>query len=146
VSPKDTTGKTRNDQGLSPEIGHLLETATRVGPGKCSTNTQPHETRWPALQKAGIDDLFSVALLSYPLGVRKDDPLFYDLVITAARCPPPEILFVGDRIDHDVTGPMRAGMRACLVRQGGLRPGELLPDGALLVQHVRDLPALVEAG
>jgi FMN phosphatase YigB (HAD superfamily) len=68
------------------------------------------------------------------------------LVITAARCPPPEILFVGDRIDHDVTGPMRAGMRACLVRQGGLRPGELLPDGALLVQHVRDLPALVEAG
>jgi predicted HAD superfamily phosphohydrolase YqeG len=76
---------------------------------------------------------------------RQDDPLFYDLVITAARCPPPEILFVGDRIDHDVTGPMRAGMRACLVRQDGLRPGEL-PDGALPVQHVRDLSALVEAG
>ena len=35
-----------------------------------ASNTQPHETRWQALQKAGIDDLFSVALLSYPLGVR----------------------------------------------------------------------------
>lgn len=28
-----------------------------------ASNTQPHETRWPALQKAGIDDLFSVVLL-----------------------------------------------------------------------------------
>ena len=35
-----------------------------------ASNTQPYETRWPALQKAGIDDLFSVVLLSYPLGVR----------------------------------------------------------------------------
>jgi hypothetical protein len=41
-----------------------------VHASKCSSNTQPHETRWPALQKAGIDDLFSVVLLSYPLGVR----------------------------------------------------------------------------
>ena len=53
--------------------------------GKCSSNTQPHETRWPALQKAGIDDLFSVALLSCPLGVRKPDPLFYRLVLAARR-------------------------------------------------------------
>ena len=35
-----------------------------------SSNTQPHETRWSAPQKAEIDDPFSVALLSYPLGVR----------------------------------------------------------------------------
>ena len=39
---------------------------------------------------------------------------------------------------------MRAGMQACLVRPGGLRPGEFLPDGALLIGHVRELPALVE--
>ena len=31
-------------------------------------NTQPHETRWPALQQAGIDGLFTAAVLSYPLG------------------------------------------------------------------------------
>ena len=35
-----------------------------------ASNTQPNETRWPALQKAGIDHLFRLALLSYPLGVR----------------------------------------------------------------------------
>lgn len=30
------------------------------------SNTQPHETRWPALQKAGIDGLISAAILSHP--------------------------------------------------------------------------------
>jgi FMN phosphatase YigB (HAD superfamily) len=111
-----------------------------------ATNATAAETRWPALQAAGVHDLFAVALISYALNVGKDEPLFYDLVITAAQCPPREILFVGDRIDYDVAAPMRAGMRACLVRPGGLRPGESLPGGALLVRHVRELPALVEAG
>jgi FMN phosphatase YigB (HAD superfamily) len=112
--------------------------------GKCSSNTQPHETRWPALQKAGIDDLFSVALLSYPLGVRKPDPLFYRLVLAAAGSPPEQVLFVGDNLDCDVAAPIAQGMRAALVRPNGLRPHETLPNGALLIQHVRDLPPLLE--
>jgi len=110
-----------------------------------ASNTQPHETRWPALQKAGIDDLFSVALLSYPLGVRKPDPVFYRLVLAAAGAPAGEVLFVGDHLEHDVSAPIAHGMRAALVRPHGLRPGEVLPDGALVIQHVRDLPALLEA-
>ena len=48
-----------------------------------ASKTMPCETRWPALQKAGIDSLFSVALLSYPLGVRKPETLFFRLVLTA---------------------------------------------------------------
>ena len=42
-----------------------------------ASNTGPGQSRWPALQKAGIDDLFCVALLSYPLGFRKPATLFY---------------------------------------------------------------------
>lgn len=109
-----------------------------------ASNTQPHETRWPALQKAGIDDLFSVALLSYPLGVRKPDPVFYRLVLAAAGAPPEQVLFVGDNLQADVVAPLIHGMRAVLVRPQGLRQGETLPDGALLIEHVRDLPALLE--
>jgi FMN phosphatase YigB (HAD superfamily) len=107
-------------------------------------NTQPHETRWPALQKAGIDDLFSVALLSYPLGVRKPDPVFYRLV-PAAEAPPEQVLFVGDNLACDVAGPLAHAMQAALVRPHGLRPGEELPDGVPLISHVRELPALLEA-
>lgn len=108
-----------------------------------ASNTQPHETRWPALQKAGIDDLFSVVLLSYPLGVRKPDPIFYRLALAAAGAPPGQVLFVGDNFACDVAGPVAHGMRAALVRPHGLRPGEALPDEALLIRHVSDLPPLL---
>lgn len=110
-----------------------------------ASNTMPCETRWPALQKAGIDALFSVALLSYPLGIRKPDPLFYRLVLAATEAPPGQVLFVGDNLACDVAAPLAHGMRAALVRPHGLRAGEALPDGALLIRHVRDLPALLEA-
>ena len=110
-----------------------------------ASNALAAETRWPALQMAGVHELFAVSLNSYSLNVRKDSPLFYELVITAARCPAGQVLFVGDSLVNDVAGPMRAGMQACLVRPGGLRPGEQLPDGALLIGHVGDLPALLAA-
>jgi FMN phosphatase YigB (HAD superfamily) len=77
---------------------------------------------------------------------RKDEPLFYELMITAAQCAAGQVLFVGNSIANDVAGPMRAGMQACLVRPGGLRLGEHLPDGARVIGHVRELPALVDAG
>ena len=109
-----------------------------------ASNTLPCETRWPALQQAGIAGLFRVALLSYPLGVRKPDPLFYDLVLAAAGCPARQVLFVGDNLGCDVTAPVTRGMRAALVRPYGLCPGEVLPAGALLIRHVRDLPELLE--
>ena len=48
-------------------------------------------------------------------------------------------------IDYGGAAPIAHGMRAALVRPHGLRPGEVLPDGGLLIQHVRDLPALLEA-
>lgn len=132
--------------GVDPEAAAALhELAGRGFRLLLATNATAAETRWPALQAAGVHELFAVALISYSLGVRKDDPLFYDLVITAAQCPPAEILFVGDRIDYDVAAPMRAGMQACLIRPGGLRADELLPPGALLVPHVRELPSLVQA-
>jgi len=94
---------------------------------------------------AGVHELFAVGLVSYSLNVRKSEPLFYDLVVTAAQCPASEVLFVGDSITNDVAGPMRAGMQACLVRPGGLRPGEDLPDRALMIGHVAELPSLLEA-
>lgn len=111
-----------------------------------ASNTQPHETRWPALQKAGIADLFGAALLSYPLGVRKPDPVFYRLVLAAAGCPADQVLFVGDNFPCDIAGPVKHGMQAVLVRPDGTpRPGDELPAGVPLIRYFRELPALLEA-
>jgi FMN phosphatase YigB (HAD superfamily) len=114
-------------------------------PGKCSSNTQPHQTRWPALQEAGIDGLFSAAVLSYPLGVRKPSPAFCRIVLAAADCPAGQVLFVGDHLENDAAAPARHEMRTALVRPRGLRPGEVLPDGAPLITHLSDLPPLFQA-
>ena len=109
-----------------------------------ASNTMPCETRWPALQKAGIDHMFSAALLSYPLGVRKPDPIFYQLVLTAAGAPPEQVLFVGDNLQCDIIAPLAHGMRVALVRPEGLQPGEMVPEGTLLIHHVSELLALWE--
>ena len=103
-----------------------------------------HARRRPALQQAGVDRLFSVALLSYVLGVRKPEPLFYRLVLAAAESPPDQVMFVGDNLAYAVAEPIAHGMRAALVRPHGLRPGEELPPGALLIRHVNELPGLLE--
>jgi FMN phosphatase YigB (HAD superfamily) len=75
----------------------------------------------------------------------KPEPLFYELVLAAAGCPASQVLFAGDNLGYDVAAPISHGMRAVLVRPHGLRPGESLPGGALLIGHVRDLPALLGA-
>lgn len=74
----------------------------------------------------------------------KPDPVFYRLALAAAGAPPEQVLFVGDNLQADVIAPLTHGMRAVLVRPQGLRQGETLPDGALLIEHVRELPALLE--
>lgn len=109
-----------------------------------ASNTLHTETRWPALQVAGVDDLFYLALLSDALGVRKPDAMFYKLTLTAAECAPEEVMFVGDHLRHDVAEPIRHGMHAALVRPDGLRGGEALPAGARLIRHVNELPDLVD--
>jgi FMN phosphatase YigB (HAD superfamily) len=129
-------------KGADPQAAAAVRQLDRPGIRPLLTS----QTRWPALQRAGVHELFAVALISSSLKVRKDDPLFYDLVITAVRCPARQVLFAGDSIADDVAGPMRARMQACLVRPAGLRPGEQVPDGALLIRHLRNQPELVEAG
>jgi FMN phosphatase YigB (HAD superfamily) len=134
-------------KGADPQAAAAVRELDRPGIRPLlPTNATTSQTRWPALQMAAVHELFAVALTSSSLKVRKDDPLFYDLVITAVRCPARQVPFVGASIAHDVAGPMRARMQACLVRAADVRPGEQVPAGALLIGHVRDLPALVEAG
>ena len=133
-------------KGVDPRAAAALHELAGLGVRLLlATNATAAETRWPALQAAGVHELFAVGLVSYSLNIRKNDPLFYGLVITAAQCPAHQVLFVGDGLVNDVAGPMRAGMQACLIRPGGLRPGEHLPDGAFLASHVAELPALLEA-
>jgi FMN phosphatase YigB (HAD superfamily) len=134
------------EKPVDPAAADALRTLHEYGINLLvASDTTPGEKRRPALQQAGVDGLFRVALLSYPWGSGKPDPVFPRLVLAAAETPPEQVLFVGDNLRCDVIGPFSHGMRAALVRPHGLRPGEALPGGAQLIRHIRDLPALLEA-
>jgi hypothetical protein len=105
-----------------------------------ASNTAAEETRWPALRAAGLGEVVQVALLSAALGVAKPDPLFYQLVLSAAGCAPGDVVFVGDNPDHDVHGPLRHGMRAVLIRPAGRSDEDLVPDGVPVIPRFSALP------
>ncbi|WP_218034627.1 HAD family hydrolase [Acrocarpospora corrugata] len=104
-----------------------------------ASNTKTEQDRRLALRRAGIEDVFKVVLQSAQLGVAKPAPIFYRMVIAAAGCAPERILFVGDNMAGDVVGPLGQGMSAALVRPDGLGPGEVLPGGAKMIRHVREV-------
>jgi FMN phosphatase YigB (HAD superfamily) len=76
----------------------------------------------------------------------KPQPLFWRLLLAAADCPPHQVLMAGNSLINDVIPALEAGMHAVLVRPDGLAPWEELPDGAVLVRHVEELPALIRKG
>ena len=51
-------------------------------------------------------------------GVQKPDTAFFDKVVEVAACPPDEIVYVGDRIDNDITPAKKVGMRTAYIQRG----------------------------
>lgn len=66
---------------------------------------------------AGHDQLSPVQhrFVSSETGFRKPAPHFYARLIESCQCDPAEILMIGDDLEHDVTGPIAAGMQAFLI-------------------------------
>lgn len=82
----------------------------------------------PAGQRAklaatGLADLFATAVFSDEHGRahRKPDPLPFRLAAKGLGVEPSRVVFVGDRPEKDVAGPVGVGMRAIRVRTGEWR-------------------------
>jgi HAD superfamily hydrolase (TIGR01549 family) len=78
---------------------------------------------------------------SASLGVRKPDPAFFARVVQLVGCEPPNVAYVGDRVDNDVLPAAAAGMIAVHVRRGPwgrLRPTP--PEAAFGLDDLASLP------
>ncbi|MBA4023882.1 MAG: haloacid dehalogenase [Gordonia sp.] len=51
-------------------------------------------------------------------GVQKPDVAFFERVIDAAPVPADQILYVGDRIDNDITPAKKAGLKTAYIQRG----------------------------
>lgn len=81
-------------------------------------------------------------------GVQKPDPEFFAKVTEAAPCTADRIVYVGDRIDNDVTPAKQAGMRTAYLVRGAWgwihrdRP-EVAARSDWQIQDLGQLPALI---
>lgn len=87
----------------------------------------------------GLPDLawaVDALVISSEVGFRKPHPSFFEAVCLRLGLPASEILCVGDDLENDVRGAMRAGLSALLLDRAAQRPHDFA--------HVSDLTALLE--
>ncbi len=105
---------------------------------------------WQSAEGANLDVGPFVAALECATGrtatvVGKPSGSFFREACRRLGLPPGNVLMVGDDIQADSLGAMRAGLRSVLVRTGKFRPSDLQsaeqPDWVL--DSVRDLPRLL---
>lgn len=83
-------------------------------------------------------------------GVQKPDVAFFERVIDAAPVPADQILYVGDRIDNDITPAKKSGLKTAYIQRGPW--GWILRDKPEVAEHsdwridsLNELPGIVAA-
>jgi len=97
------------------------------------------------LERFGLHDHLPVRVYSSVAGVIKPHPGIYRKALDALNVAPAEAVFVGDRLDVDIAGPQKIGMRAVLVDspyRTESPDAEIKPDGQ--IKMLDDLPALLD--
>lgn len=96
----------------------------------------------------GLADAFDAVAVSAEVGWLKPHPAVFGAALDALGVQPHEAVMVGDRLDVDVAGAARMGIRAVWKRNGRRQPtraGSLLPPDAVIddLWEVRRLPLLL---
>ena len=94
------------------------------------------------LAKEGLLGFFDIRLYSYQFTFRKPDRRIF---LEAARQldeHPENIIYVGDRLDKDIKGALKAGMRPVL-KKAFTNNGKCPPKGTIRVEKISELPGLI---
>jgi HAD superfamily hydrolase (TIGR01549 family) len=94
------------------------------------------------LAKEGLLDFFEIRLYSYQFTFRKPDRRIF---LEAARQldeHPENIVYVGDRLDKDIRGALKAGMHPVL-KKAFTNNGKKPPEGTMSVEKISELPGLI---
>jgi len=97
------------------------------------------------LERFGLIKHLPVRVYSSVAGFIKPHPNIYRKALDALNVAPAEAVFVGDRLDVDVAGPQKIGMRAVLVDspyRSDTEDPEVKPDGQ--IKTLDELSALLD--
>lgn len=94
------------------------------------------------LEQFNLPGYFSVRLYSYQFKYRKPNPKIFIDAAQTIGCLPENVLYVGDRLDNDVAGAVRANMTPVLKR-ACTNAGKTIPQNVAVVENLSELPALI---
>lgn len=94
------------------------------------------------LASAGLGGLFDALVISGEVGVAKPDERIFRTASDALGLDPGEVAHIGDRLDVDAAGAVRAGMHGVwLDRPGSGRSGPVnVPAGVSVISGLEQLP------
>jgi putative hydrolase of the HAD superfamily len=98
------------------------------------------------LKKYGISDYFSTVVLSSEYSRRKPDPSIFYHAARLAKVPTSACVYVGDKIDRDISGSKSAGFRLAVQIRHIYDDGERIEGAApdALIHDMRELIPILE--
>lgn len=141
-------GLTASD--LYPDVRTCLQDLRAAGIRVAIAGNQPAARRDQLLGMGLACDLVTT---SEHLGSEKPDPAFFTTLVEhlaplAGTDDPERMLYVGDRVDHDILPALECGLPVCWLRRGPWGLLHDLPDGVvpdLVLEGLGELPELVMA-
>lgn len=94
------------------------------------------------LDQLGLRSALDAWTSSEEAGSCKPDADIYRWALAKAGCVPPEVLFVGDSISHDVEGPRVLGMRTAWLTADA-KPGHAEGSPDFIVERLGDVAEIV---
>jgi HAD superfamily hydrolase (TIGR01509 family) len=131
------------EPGMPEALAGLHDLGLRLG---CVSNAfMGASTLHQIMVERGLGQHLEMTISSCEFGYRKPHPSIYEAAVREMRLAPQEIIFVGDRVEQDVVGPAKLGMRTVLTlqyRQEDPKLAEIEPDA--VIHHLSELVAVVE--
>jgi len=94
------------------------------------------------LTEEGLISFFDTRVYSCEFGFRKPDKRIFLEAARQVGAEPANIIYVGDRINKDVKGALRAGMKPVL-KNAYTNADKKTPDGVERIERISELPDLV---
>ncbi len=95
------------------------------------------------LEEEGLIEFFEHRIYSYQYSFRKPDKRIFLAGAKMVDTRPENIIYVGDRIDKDIKGAAKAGLRP-VMKRAFTNEGKKSLNGVPVIEKISELPALIK--